>query len=123
MELYQVLLVIFVFFAESRVFLQFRDKKIGLGQFLFWTAIWASVLIVGFFAQSLGFISNFLGLGRLADVFLYASVGILFYLMYRIYMKIESVEQEITKLTRIFANKVDTFSEKKNVEKKKELKK
>jgi len=117
MELFQYLLILFVLFAASRVFLQFKDKRIGVGQFLFWIGIWTAALVIGIFAPYLWFISNLLGIGRLVDVFVYASIGLLFYLMYRTYMKVESLEQEITKLTRVIAYKDQKSSSKLNTKK------
>ncbi|MFA6088471.1 MAG: DUF2304 family protein [Candidatus Woesearchaeota archaeon] len=113
MELFQYLLILFVLFVTSRVFLQFKDKKIGVGQFLFWLCLWLVVLLFGIFFPYLWFVSNILGISRLADVFVYGSIAFLFYLMYRIYMKIESLEQEITKLTRAIAFENDKYKVKK----------
>lgn len=112
MELYQILLIVFVLFAESRVILQFKGKRIGVSQLLLWTCVWIVVTIFGLFAPYLWFISKWLGITRLADVFVYASIAILFYLMYRIYTKIESLDQEMTKLTRIITFKENEHEEK-----------
>ncbi len=50
--------------------------------------------------QTLGFISNLLGISRPVDVIIYLSIAVMFYLIFRLYVKIETAEQEITKIVR-----------------------
>ncbi|MBU1854341.1 MAG: DUF2304 domain-containing protein, partial [Nanoarchaeota archaeon] len=45
-------------------------------------------------------LSGFFGIGRPIDVVIYASIIVLFYLIFRMYVKIESMEQNITKVVR-----------------------
>jgi hypothetical protein len=103
MEIIQYLIIIFVLFAASRVLLQFHTKNIRLGQFLFWEALWTIVLVFGLFPAVFSSLSDFLGVGRIVDVFVYVALGLLFYLMYRIYIKTEELQHSITKLTRHIA--------------------
>ena len=58
-------------------------------------------MIVGAINPDLTFrLSDFLGIERGIDVAVYGSIIILFYLMFRIFVKLEMLEQEITKTVR-----------------------
>ena len=56
-------------------------------------------------------IASFFGVGRGVDVILYLAVSLLFYLVFRIYVMIEDIRREITKVVRMVAL-MDTRSSK-----------
>jgi hypothetical protein len=99
----QILLILFALFAWSRAALRLKDKIITVGEFLFWSLIWASVIIVSLIPQVMSIISDFIGIGRATDLAVYVSIVVLFYLMFRIYVKIESQNHQMTKLIREIA--------------------
>lgn len=107
----QIIVVLFVVFAWSRVLLRLRDRKISNWEFAFWSLLWAAVLVVLFMPGITEPIARLLNIGRGIDVIVYLSIVLLFYLMFRIYVKIEGVEQEITKVVRETALKKGKNSE------------
>lgn len=100
MEIIHVLFVVFGFFAFSRAFLRWRESKISFGEFLFWAGIWFAGLVFAAFPGSLGKLSNVAGFRRGMDLVIAVSIVVIFYLMFRVYVKIQDTEQEITKLVR-----------------------
>lgn len=100
MEIAQYLLIIFAVFALSRAILRFKDNKLTIGEFIFWNFVWLGVILIGFFPVITQTMANFIGIGRGIDVFVYAGIIILFYLVYRIYVKIEGMDQDLTKIVR-----------------------
>lgn len=103
MTLIQIIALLFFSFAASRAVLRAKDKKINLIELLFWLSIWLGLIIVVFFPQILSNIASILGIGRGVDVLVYSSISILFYLIFRLYIKLEETEMEITKLVREIA--------------------
>ena len=95
-----VFVTIFVVFAVSRVFLRFRAGDMSLGEFLFWLGIWGAIEAVVWIPKFLDEIAHQIGIGRGIDAVVYGSVVLLFYLVYRIYVKAEFIEHEITSLVR-----------------------
>lgn len=87
-------------FAWSRVFLRYRDDSVSLFGLIFWSMIWIGFLIVLFIPNTTEFLAKKFGIGRGVDVFVYSGIVILFYLIYRIYVKLESLEREITQIVR-----------------------
>ncbi len=100
-----ILVTVFVAFAVSRVFLRFRAGDMSLGEFLFWLGIWGSIEAVVWIPKFLDEIAHQIGISRGIDAVVYGSVVLLFYLMYRVYVKAEFVEHEITSLVRKLALK------------------
>ncbi len=103
LSIIQILAFVFVTFAASRAVLRAKDKKISLGEFFLWIAIWGGLIFVVFFPGITSYFAQLLGIGRGVDVILYVSISLLFYLIFRLYVKLEETEREITKLVRNLA--------------------
>ena len=103
MNVIQILVILFVLFAWSRAFFRMRDKNISIGEFSLWSIIWIAVLVVTIFPNLTSILSKIVGIGRGMDLAVYASVILLFYLMFRLYVKIDSQNKELTKLVRELA--------------------
>ena len=100
MEIIQFLIVIFALFALSRAVLRFKDNKLTINELVFWILVWIGVIIVSFLPSITGLLSSFLGIGRGIDVMVYVSIIVLFYLIFRLYVKAESLEKELTFVVR-----------------------
>lgn len=101
----QVLMIIFALFAWSRAALRLKDKSIRIGEFIFWSVLWLSLIIFSISPALLQFLSNVLGIQRATDLAIYVSIIVLFYLVFRIYVKLDKQGQEITQIVRSVALK------------------
>jgi small membrane protein len=101
----QLVAAIFTLFALSRVYLRFRENKLSSFAFIFWMAVWIVGIMVIMFPDFSSEIAKLVGIGRGSDVIIYASIAILFYLIFRLFIKIEDISKEITKLSREIALK------------------
>lgn len=96
----QVLLLIFVLFAASRAILQFKGGTLRFGALSFWLLIWAVALVAIFYPEQTTQLARVLGIGRGVDIVVYASIAILFYLVFRLHVYIENIRTEISQLIR-----------------------
>jgi len=103
MELIQIVGIIFALFALSRVVLQLKKRSMSFNEGLFWIFIWILVVVVLIFPEFTGYMANILGVGRGVDAIIYISIAILFYLIYRLYAKIDNLERQITHIVREIA--------------------
>ncbi len=101
----QIVLFTFVLFAASRAVLQFRGGTFRFGALTFWLLIWAVALVAIFYPEETTRLAKVLGIGRGVDVVVYASIAILFYLVFRLHVYIENVRTEISRLIREVAFK------------------
>lgn len=100
MELIQVLAIIFALFAYSRAILRFKGKNISFREFIFWTIIWVAIIVVALIPGVTGWLSRYVGIGRPVDLLVYISIIALFYLLFRLYVKLDELDQNITKIVR-----------------------
>jgi len=104
--------IIFAVFALSRVFLRYRDKSISLYELLFWSVVWVGLVVVAIFPSIFTRLSLVLGIGRGVDIILYIGMILLFYLTFRLYVKIENHQKDITKIVRDLALHKKQFQKK-----------
>ncbi len=100
MSIIQFLGVIFGLFAFSRVFLRWKEKKIKLAELVFWGSIWMLAIIFSLFPITLTLFSEVVGFRRGLDFIISFSIIVLFYLIFRLYIKLDETEQSITRLVR-----------------------
>ena len=96
----KIIAVLFVLFVSSRAFLRFKDRKISVAELFFWLCIWSGLIVVVFLPDLASGLANIIGIGRGADFIIYFSIAMLFYLIFRLYVKLEETEREITVLVR-----------------------
>lgn len=99
----QLLFTVFVIFALSRAFLRFKEGKISFNSLLGWTILWLWIELVISKPDVTSHVARILGIGRGADLIIYGSIVILFYLIFRIYIKLEDIERQITQIARKIA--------------------
>jgi hypothetical protein len=99
----QILILFFCFFAVARTFGQMRRRQLSILAAVLWILFWVAVAVVGLLPETSQWLANRLGVGRGADLVTYASLAALFYLVFRLFTKVEQVEQEVSRLVRKMA--------------------
>jgi small membrane protein len=99
----QIILALFLVFALSRVYLRAKGGELRLGEFLFWGGLFTFALIGVIEPQFTNYVARKVGIGRGADVVIYAGIALLFYLIFRTNVLMENMKNEITRLTRRMA--------------------
>ena len=103
MEIIQIFALIFATFAMFKVVWKLRDNEINRESAVFWIFIWVLVILIVVFPGTMGYLATLTGVERGVDVIIYVAIIILFYLVYRIYIKMENIEREITLIVREIA--------------------
>ncbi|MEK6960923.1 MAG: DUF2304 family protein [Nanoarchaeota archaeon] len=96
----QLIVIAFALFAWSRALLRFRNGQISMMEFSLWSLLWFCAGLVVVRPEWGVPVASFLGIGRPIDVGIYASIVMLFYLIFKIYVKLETIEREITQIVR-----------------------
>ena len=99
----EIILTIFALFAWSRAILRFRIKMISQKEFIFWTIVWLSAIMIVFIPGKTTALALLLGMKRGLDAMVFIAIIVLFYTVYRLYVKVNETEIEITKLVRQIA--------------------
>ena len=105
MQPIQIVALIVVVFGILRALVSFKEHKISSKWLVFWLVIWSGVGVIALIPTIASRISGPLGVGRGIDLLVYASILFIFYMIFRIYLRLESLEHNITKLVREIAIK------------------
>jgi len=99
----QILIILFIVFAITKVGLRYKDKIISLQEFILWLIFWLIVCLVVIFPDITSYAANLVGVGRGVDLVIYLALLLLFYLVFRILVRLDKQEKEITKIVRKIA--------------------
>ncbi len=91
-----------------------RKKEHLLGPLgaLFWIIFWVALIsIVSLPTTVLDRFSQFIGIGRGVDLVMYVSIAILFFVVFKLYIRIESMRRDMTEIAR--KKTIDSVSERK----------
>ena len=102
-HIFQLILIILLIFPLSRVVLRFREGQLTLPFFIFWLSVWTVALGVILYPSLTTKFAKIVGINRGIDVVVYASIIILFYLVFRIYIAIEDIHREISEIVRLIS--------------------
>ena len=99
----QLLLLPFVLAALAKVIHSYNQRRMPMADFLFWILVWIGTAFVIIFPEASSFLAHHLGIGRGADLIIYMSLFISFYLIFRLYLALVRLEQAITTIVRALA--------------------
>lgn len=83
--------------------LRYRQRRIGTLPFFLWLSLWIGAAVVILFPATTAVIARLVGIGRGADLVLYLSVILLLYLLFRVVVRLERMDREITQIVRTLA--------------------
>lgn len=109
----QIILLFFIIYAVIKVALRYKDKIISLQEFILWTIFWFMVGFVVILPETTSLVASFVGVGRGVDLVIYISILILFYLVFRILVRLDKIDKDVTKIVRSIALKKEGEDEKK----------
>lgn len=98
--LIQILLSLFILFALINIWGRYRAKEVTLRSLFFWLIFWLAVAVVVWQPNLATEAANRVGVGRGSDLALYISVAVIFYLIFRITVRLEKMDRNITKIVR-----------------------
>lgn len=93
-------IITFVFFAISRALVRYRKQEISSREAILWSLFWVGVLAATLWPKTTDIIAQAFGVGRGADMLIFISIVVLFFLAFKIIVKLEKIERDITKIVR-----------------------
>ncbi len=98
--IFQILFVLFALFAIGVVLKRKKDGLLGPKGVIFWIVFWLIAILVVFWPNSTSILAKYLGIGRGSDLVIYVSLALMFFILFRLHVKIESIGRDITKVVR-----------------------
>ncbi len=98
--LFQLLFILFSLFAVISVVKRKREGLLGPKGAIFWIGFWLLAVFLVLWPNSTGVVANYLGIGRGADFVFYVSLVVIFYILFKLNVKLEAVGRDVTKIVR-----------------------
>ena len=105
LALVKILFTIFAIFAWSRAIIRFNSKDLNFKELIFWSLIWIVMIVLVFIPGKTNFLAKMIGMDRGNDAMFFLAIVALFYTSYRLYVKSNEHEKEMTRLVRNLALK------------------
>ncbi|MFA6131264.1 MAG: DUF2304 domain-containing protein [Patescibacteria group bacterium] len=101
--IFQALLITFAFFALAKTYRQYAHRKVSLYWSMVWGMLWMILIVVACIPETTDILAQYVGVEKGADLFVYSSIVILFYAIYRVIVRQEKIQRELTELVRQIA--------------------
>ena len=82
---------------------KFRHNKLSRFTFVAWLLFWLIALVIFWIPEITSYLAAALGIGRGVDLIIYISIVVIFYLIFKIYLYLNKLDSQITKVVRHFA--------------------
>lgn len=108
--IFQALFLVASLGAMGGIFAKRKKGELSFRSSFFWILLWIAADVAVFWPNTTTIIANILGIGRGTDLVLYVSVVLVFFILFRLHVKLEVINRDITKVARR-----DALREEKNV--------
>lgn len=105
MTLYQIIIPAFSFLMILSAFFRVLSKRQSWRELVLWTLFWGGGAFLALFPTVLDTIAHFFGVENGARAFLLVFMLILFFALFKIIIRLEKQEEQLTKLVRYEALK------------------
>lgn len=99
----KILVILFALYAVSRVLQRYRKKDMSSRNVFLWIVFWILVAIATLWPKNTDSIAHLFGVERGADLLIFISVVALFFLVFKIIVRQEKMNRDITKMVRKMA--------------------
>lgn len=98
--LIQIILLIIIALIILRLIAKLKSKDLTIKQFLGWLIVWLAAAIAVLWPDLTVRLANLVGVGRGSDLVIYLAVVFLFYFVFRLLLRIEKIEKNLTEIVR-----------------------
>jgi len=84
-------------------FFRLKNRRIKFGMFVLWSILWSGIIFFSIVPSLSETLANVFGISRGTDLLMYIGVLILFYLLFRLYLRIEELNRSFTKVVKTIA--------------------
>lgn len=93
-------LVFFIILVLSHVLWQYRRRSIAVSAAVLWAFVWIAAGVLVLWPDISSRLAAVVGIGRGVDLVVYVAILAVFYLLFRIVVRIERIERSITDIVR-----------------------
>lgn len=101
----KAIVILFILFVLWRTILRFRQGDITFRELIIWVIFWFLVSVAALVPKKTDVVAQWLGVGRGVDLLIYISIVVLFFIVFKIIVKLEKIDRDITQIVRTTALK------------------
>ena len=103
MLLIQFILIIFFLVAIIKVIDRYRANDLPIWGMIYWVLFWLVAGIIVVLPDTTFYFARLAGISRGADLIVYVALVLIFFMIFRLLVKVDGLNKDITKLTRKMA--------------------
>jgi len=96
----QIIASVFVVYALIKVWSRYRDRTLSWYEGVLWSLAWLAIAVIFWQPELASNLAVRLGIGRGADLIIYAAIICLVYIFFRLYVRVDRMDRTITKIVR-----------------------
>ena len=101
----KAIIILFILFVLWRTILRFRQGDITFRELIIWVIFWFLVSVAALVPKKTDVVAQWLGVERGVDLLIYISIVVLFFIVFKIIVKLEKIDRDITQIVRTTALK------------------
>jgi len=104
----QIIVAIFIIcFFIGKLYSQKRKGTVSTGEFIFWLIFWLASLVLVLFLKQLDQLVASFGFSVSAiQVAVYLAIAVLFYFIFRVRLKLEKMDEDLTKINEVITKQL-----------------
>lgn len=102
MMVYPIVFSFIALVAIIYIYQRISQKK-SSSSYVIWGLIWFFIIVFAFIPELSSHIAKLFGISRGLDFLIIVAILLMFYLIFKLYMKIDKLEQDMTKIVREIA--------------------
>ena len=103
MSIIQIIILLVVALVWWRLWARLQSGEMRMGQFLEWWTLWLVIGLVALLPDTASYLARVVGVGRGSDLVTYLALLLLFYLLFKIFVRLERTDRQLTKVVRELA--------------------
>lgn len=97
------IVAVFALIAVWRIVVRFRRQEIGRLELVVWSGFWIVLAVAAQFRKAADDIAQFLGVERGVDLFVYLSLLVIFFMLFKMAVRQRRQERDMTRVVRKMA--------------------
>jgi hypothetical protein len=99
-SIFQGLFLCFFVGVMTIIIQKYRTSALSFRGLFFWSLLWVGAAVIVLYPQMATIVANHFGIGRGSDFILYISIALMFVILFRLQVKIELMNRDVTKVVR-----------------------
>ncbi len=103
MSLIQLFILVIVLAVWWRLYRRLQARELTVVEFVEWFLLWVAVAVVAMVPDVTSYLARLVGVGRGVDLVTYLALLLVFYLVFKLFVKLEKIERQFTSLVQKLA--------------------